>query len=547
MTTTAPAASTRPRDPDTFDIVSTVRALVEAARYHWKLVLATGLGTLALSVIYVYVWPPIYVAEALIVAESENDTAREAFYNTWNIFRKDSARTEIELMMSGEVLKQVVELEKLTYDDVYHPVMSQLGYLWEKSWPGRAYKEVKSWVFGPEEGDDLDQATKDLGRTILDMRAGLQILPIGESTAGRVIMKGPSKRVADVVNTLLRVYNKSRGERHMGEAKLAYDSLSAEVEKARNELAAVSARRVAFLDRNALVFDLQKETQEVKTLSELETNAIMTRQKIASVEATLRSVEKALEQQGPMTKLQTVTEVNSLRENASQRRQDLQAQLILTLNRYRADSPEVAELRESIAKFDELIASSPARIERGSTEGQNSIYQQLALNRNTLKADLEGAIASLNSLESSATKLRASLVRVPALQDELRVLDRLYGSSAEKFQTLLGKRQLVEVAMATAAATSPTLKVVDYAVAPMTRYWPRLKILYPAALALGLLLGLLAAQIMRLAGGRVRPGAWGRRDNDAPVYGSVVLPAVPPVTLVRIASGGSGSTSPAAE
>jgi len=57
----------------------------------------------------------------------------------------------------------------------------------------------------------------------------------------------------------------------------------------------------------------------------------------------------------------------------------------------------------------------------------------------------------------------------------------------------------------------------------------------------GLLLGLMAAQIKRLAGGRVRRGYWGRRTGDAPLYGSVAVPSMLPVTLVRVAPGASAA------
>ncbi len=528
-----PTLPTRPRDADTFDIVTTLRALGEAARYHRWLIAVSGAISVSLAVLYASLWPPVYVAEALIMVENDTDTARDAFYATWNVFRKDSARTEIELMMSGSVLNKVIDEEKLTYDDVYHPFMSHLGYLWEKSWPGRGYKAAKAFVFGAEEGDELDAATKDRGRTLKDMRAGLQVLPVGESMVGRVVMRGPSPRVAEVVNTLLKVYQKERGERHRNEARLAYESLSAEVEKARAELADSAARRVAFLGRNDLVFDFQKESQEVKTLSELETNTLLTRQKIAGLEATLASIERQMAQLEPTVRLQTVTEPNMVRENATMRRLELQSQLIVAQNRFRPDSPEIAEIRDNIAKFDQLIAASPERTERGSTTGQNSVYQQLLLNRNTLRADLEGSRASVQALERSANVLRQQLARVPALQDELRVLDRVHGAAAEKYQALLNKRAQVEVSMATATAATPSLRVVDYAVAPSGRAWPRARILYPAALIAGLVLGLIAAQVMRLAGGRVRPGHWGRRGGDAPLYGSLSIPATMPVSLVR--------------
>lgn len=538
------AYPTRPRDADTFDIVSTLRALGEAARYHRWLIAASGAIAVALAVVYAAVWPPVYMAEALIMVENDNDTARDTFYASWNVFRKDSARTEIELMMSGSVLNKVIDEEKLTYDDVYHPFMSHLSYLWERSWPGRGYRAAKAFVFGAEEGDDLDEATKDRGRTLKDMRAGLQVLPVGESMVGRVVMRGPTPRVSQVVNTLLRVYQKERGERHRNEARLAYESLSAEVEKARAELADASARRVAFLNRNDLVFDFQKESQEVKTLSELETNTLLTRQKMASLEATLATVERQMAQLEPTVRIQTVTEPNMLRENASLRRLELQSQLILAQSRFRADSPEITEIRDNITKFDQLIASSPERTERGSTTGQNSVYQQLLLNRNTLRSELDGARASAQALQRSTEVLRQQLARVPALQDELRVLDRVYGATAEKHQALLNKRAQVEVSMATATAATPSLRVVDYAVAPSGRFWPRARVLYPAALIGGLLVGLIAAQVLRLAGGRVRPGQWGRRGGDAPLYGSVSIPVGPPVTLVRMVSPAEATAGP---
>ncbi|HXF78948.1 MAG TPA: Wzz/FepE/Etk N-terminal domain-containing protein [Usitatibacter sp.] len=533
MSTYAPIIPARPRDADTFDVVGTVRAISEATRYHWRLILVTCAITVGIAVLYHIVWPPVYQAEALLVAESDADPVRDSFYNNWNTFRKDAGRTEIELLMSGSVLKEVIQREHLTYDEVYHPFLSHLGYLWEKSWPGRAYMKVKSWITGEDDGSNLDPATKDLGRSIIDMRAGLQVLPIGESTAGRVLLKGPSKRVADVLNTLLRVYEQQRGERHQNEARMAFDAISGEVDKAKAELDAASAARVKFLNDHGLVFDLQKETQEVKTLAELETNAMMVREKIAGNEATLRAIESELAQQKPTTTLQSITEANSLRDSARLRRQELQATLIGAQTRYRPDSPEILELQASIKKFDELIASNPETVQRSSAQGPNSIYQQLMLSRNTLTADLAGSRASLASLEASSNRLRDRLSRIPAIQDGLRVHDRNLGLAAEKYQALLGKRAVTQVSMATATTTSPSLRVVDYAVTPYSKSWPRLKILYPAALGIGLLLGLFAAQVKRLAGGRARAGAWGRRRLDAQVYGTVAVPVLAPFALLR--------------
>ena len=515
------AGPSRPYDPDTFDIVTSVRALSEAARYHWRLILVTSALTVALAALYSHLWPPIYQVEATIMAESDTDQARDSFYSNWNWFRKDSARTEIELMMSGGVLKEVIKRENLKYDDVYHPFMSHLGYLWEKSWPGQAYKSVKAWLLGPDESDLQDPATAELGKTLQDMRAGIQINPVGETNIGLVRVKGPSRQVADVCNTMIKVYLEMRGERHTQEARQAFDTLSIEAEKSRRELDEIARKRVAFLEGNALTFDLQRETQEVKSLTDLEANIIAARMKIANLEGTRDEIERLLAKEAPTTRLSSVTELNAVRENANLKRLETQSQLILTQGRYREDSPEVQELRETLKRLDTLIAGSAEKVEKGSTEGLNAVHQQLVANLNATLSDLRGTRASMVSMQTSADKLRNTLQRVPSLQSDLRALDRIYAVAAEKYQALLAKRAQVEVSMATAKAASPSLRVVDYASPPASKWWPRAKILYPGALVVGLVLGLLAAQIKRLASGRVRQGYWGRRTGDAPLFGVV--------------------------
>ena len=531
---TSPSAGPRPRDPDTFDVVSSVRALADAARYHRLLILVTALICVGLAALYAYVWPPTYQVEATIMAESDTDQARDSFYSSWNWFRKDSARTEIELMTSGSVLKEVIQREHLSYDDVYHPFGSQLSYFWEKSWPGRGYKALKGWVFGADEADEQDPATAELGRTLQDMKSAIQVTPVGESNVGLVRVKGPTKAVAAQANAILKVYLEQRGERHTLEARQAFESLTAESEKARNELNSIAAERVDFLEKHALTFDLQKETQEVKALSDLEASLIVTRTKLANLEGTLAELDRLLVKELPTTRLSSVFELNSVRENAKLKRLEVQSQIALTQARYREDSPEIQELRDTLARLDLLIADNVERVERGSTEGLNVVHQQILTNRNATLADLNGTRASLASMQASAQQLSHSLVKVPAMQSDLRVLDRVYAVAAEKYQALLSKRAQVEVSMATAKAASPSLRVIDYAVPPASKSWPRAKILYPAALGLGLVLGLMAAQIKRLASGRIRRGTWGRRTGDAPIYGSVVVqPGSLPLALLN--------------
>jgi len=138
-------------DADSFDVRASFRSIFEAVRHQKMLVLLTCVVTLAGVALYVYIWPPIYTAEVTVMAEPDYDYQRDSFYTGWDVFRKDEARTEVELMTAGPVLLEVAKREKLTYDDVYHPFLSQVSYFWEKSWVGRHYRSLKKKLFPPED------------------------------------------------------------------------------------------------------------------------------------------------------------------------------------------------------------------------------------------------------------------------------------------------------------------------------------------------------------------------------------------------------------
>ncbi len=250
------------RDPDMFDVRSSLRTIYESARHNKLIVLFCALFTLVLAIVYVIEFPPIYKVDATIVAEPSTDTARDAFYVNWDVFRKDDARTEIELITSASVLKDVVEKLKLSYDDVYHPITSELTYLWQKSWIGIHYRAIKRSILPPDP-DELatDPKIELLGKTIADLRAGVMVVPIGDSNVGKVTVKGPNRRVSDITNTLLDVYLARRDAIHQSEAGRSLRILSEEADRAGRELQEIAARRVDYAEKHTLGFDFQKEVQ----------------------------------------------------------------------------------------------------------------------------------------------------------------------------------------------------------------------------------------------------------------------------------------------
>jgi uncharacterized protein involved in exopolysaccharide biosynthesis len=511
----------------------TVERIIVAARYNKYLVLGVCLTVLALTAIYVYVWPPIYKVEATLVAERDTDAARDAFYVNWNIFRKDDSRTEIELITSAKVLKEVVEEQHLTFDDVYHPVVSQLVYFWESSWIGKHYRAVKAKIFGSEDQDiPPDQVL--LGKTVADLARGITVVPIGDSTMGKLTLKGPNKKVTRIANAIIDTYLKQRGQTHIDEAERSYEILTQETSTARAELEEVGQRRVAFAEKNGLTFDFQREVQEVKYRSDLEGTIESDEARVKSLEASLQQIDAELAKEPATTTVSKTIEVNSVKEAAKMKRLEIESALIATRDRYREDSPEVQQLVADLHKLDEVIARTDESVQRAATEGLNEVRQQLLTNRNTLNIELQGARAGLASMEATDASLAHSLQDVPDKQNTLRDLDRDYAVAQEKYQLLMQKAEEAHVSIATTKAAMPSVRVVDYAPPAGGRSWPKTKLLYPAAAVFGLLLGVFAALVKQWIRGPVLGIDLVRRG--LPIY-SVIRIDVSEMPLVAV--GGS--------
>ncbi|MDX2149893.1 MAG: hypothetical protein SFV54_04105 [Bryobacteraceae bacterium] len=523
---------------DNFDVRASFITIRDATRLHLGLIAFTVALSLGLITLYIVLFPPVFKASAIVMAEKEIDSARDAFYTDWSIFRKDDSQTEVELMRVGPVLEEVVKREKLTYDDVYHPFFSHLSYLWRKTPVAKAYQRFKSNLFRDPDNANFGptEETAVLGDTLADMAAGITIEPVGETTVGRLTLRGPSRRIAQITNTLLEVYQEKRIQRHSDEAGSSARILTQQAEVAAKELREVGGKRLAFAQANGVTFDFQKETVEVGKLAELDSEIATARSRVATLDATVAELDRQIAAEPETKRTLTVFDLNAVREASKRKKLDLETTLLHDQARFRDDSPEIRDLRADIERLTALIERTAETVESSRTESLNNVRQEMLSKRKGLKAELEGARAGMRVMEANAEKLRERLGRLTALQTEMRTLDRDYALAQEKYNLLMVKRNQAVLSESTTKRLMPSLRVIERAVPPSDKSWPSLKILYPSALLVGLLLGVAAAVLRYYTSGQVRKDELEKRAGLEPVYGHirVAAAAVPlPVALVR--------------
>jgi uncharacterized protein involved in exopolysaccharide biosynthesis len=514
------------QDPDTFDVRGALLSVNRTAILEWRVILVTCAVVLVGAIAYAIWWPPIYQAQATVMTEGDRDTARDSFYSGWTVFRKDDMRTEGELYTSAPVLKEVIEREKLTYDDIYHPFVSHVSYLWQTSLVGRTYRKVKGW-FLPPEGDAPSLEEQEMARTLSDMKAGIFLAPVGEANLALLTVRGPTRRVADVANTLVDVYLKQRIERYRTESMKSIDTLTEEATAAEAALRSVEDQKIAFMRKNGLGLGIEKEKFEVQKLADLEERAAESRAKVAAAEASLEEIERQIQAEPATRTISTSYEMNMLRESTKMKRLELQTALVFTRSKYRDDSPEVREILANIAGLDAIIAEANERVPKASTDTLNAARLELVTREHGVRTELAGLKASLVSMERREAQLRSRMAVLPSLEADLNGYDREYKFAQEKYLNLVGKRAQAAVSMAGLRAM-PSIRVVADAVRPDSKYWPKNVVLYPLALLGGLILGLLVALVKSVMLGRIRREHLAAGRGSASFYGLVGVPASAP-------------------
>lgn len=513
------------REPDTFDVRAAIAELAEATRRYKGLVLSTGLACLGISVAYVMLFPPTYVVKSRVMVEKAIDNSRDSFYAAMNVFRKDDPRTEIELMTAPALVAEVVKREGLKYDDVYHPLSTHVTRMLKASWPGRTYKKWKDSLFPkPVDPDAPTPAEIELGETVSDMASGIRVTPVADSSIGEVTVKGPNRKVAKITNALINTYLEQRADRFRMEAQRNLEALDKEVTAAANEAQDIGDERLEFLQASALSFDLGKEAQQLTKLVELEDQIAANRAKRASLESSLAVVEGQLAAEPLSRTSSTTMELNTLRESAKIKRLDLETGLISLRSIYQENSPEVREVKQNIAELDRIISREPERVEKVATATLNSTRQDLLQSRNTLRSQLEGIQGGLAVMENTQRTLHSRMRQVPALQNRLRELDRKFSFANDRYLALSAKRAQAAVSKAMAGAAMPSMQVVQWAAPPADPAWPKPKILYPTALLLGLVLGIIAAQIRMMTSGRISKSKLESGAGDTTIYGTIRIP-----------------------
>lgn len=491
-------------NPDVFDLRNALMAIWDSCLAYWWTIPATITVCCLGIVVYLLSFQPVFRAEVGLLGEADNDSSRQNFYAYWNTFRKNDLVTEAEMLVSPTTIRKVVEDLDLKYEEVYHPPLSRLVYLWGESFVGKNYRRVKRIIFPPAPLPP-GVTEEDVERTLIvkDMRAGISINAVKDSVLGYLELKGPTPRVAEVANAIALTYLELRKERLIAEARMAYESLAEEAASTLAELEIKENEQRAFFDKSEMFLRFEKDKVEIAQWIQMKSNLVEIRSDLEGLMKRRESLQAMLGGEEETIIASEVKQINPIFSTLEAQVTSLNTQLEQARLKFTEDAPEVREIIEMIASSERRMGEVEEYRTVSQSTAPNVAYEQLRLSLQNVESEIADLQQKLAVRQADYTDLERQIKEIPF---QMMALDRLTRDvlALEKRYALLKERMdLAEVSMATSRTAPAAFSIVDPARMPTKPDWPNKKLLFLGAILIGGFLGLTLSVLLNFFVGKV--------------------------------------------
>jgi len=490
-------------EADAFDLKPALTRLWEGCLIHARAIVVVTLATVAVVSLYLLIWPKTYTAEVRLLSEAKIDGPREHFYLYWNTFRKDDLASEIELITTRDILVGAIDELKLTYDDLYHPPLNHLSYLWRTSWVGRAYRSVKESIL-PRKASPYVYTPEQLEREVLvgDLRKSIVLTPVPDTFVGTLTVRAGSPRVAELANYIADAFVESRRKRFLDEAETAKRALTAEVDRTRRELDGLESTKVKFaVDNEPMEFETSK--LDVNAVGAMRASIVELEIQLQGLREKRLALEKLLAAEPEEVLASRTLRLDDVWLTAKNQMFSLETSLAAARIRFQDSSPEIKYINDQIGSLQATLKDLPKESEFSRAVAANPARQQLHGTYVATQAEVAAAEAALQARKSALSELLTRAAVIPRQRKEWHELGRAHSILEQKYNIIKERLMMAEVALTSIRSTPSAVKVVERATLPDQPSWPKGKLLFLVALGVGLVGGMIFAVSLDILNPRV--------------------------------------------
>lgn len=300
---------------------------------------------------------------------------------------------------------------------------------------------------------------------------------------------------AKIVNQVIDSYIDLNIKANQSEAFAAKQVLVAELPKAEVIVRRAESELRVFKEKNQVIVLEQEASAAVDTISKLDNQISQAQAQLDDVKGRieqLRAQAQVNSQQGVIAS--ELSQAPGVQKVLAQL-QEAESQLALEQTRFQPGHPTITNLQEKVLALRSLLKERTGQVAGETQVTEGSL--QLGQLRQSLIADITRAEAQRVGLERQINTLlqqryayskRASYL--PRLEQNQRELERRLKAAQTTYETLLKKRQEIDVAQ---NQKIPNARVISYALVPDKPVGPRKLLFLVGGGAVGIFLGVIAA------------------------------------------------------
>ena len=459
--------------------------LRELGRKLWRrkgVILTAAAAVVVLSLLLVFQFPPIYRATAYVMLDPRQPSIVQLHAVLAGLPSDDeTVRSEILVIRSRELARKVVEKCGLEENPEFNSGLRPS--LWARLPDLRRFLPA-SWAAalpepaGPVARNGREAREEMRSRTIDAFLRRLSVEPEPRSRVIRISLDAGNAHVAaTAVNALVEFYIVAQVEEKFEATKRANTWLSEHLAGLRDQVVA-SERAAEDFRAHAGLLRAKDSTIAAQEVSGISSQLVQAQADRAAAEAKVAQLSAMA---GSPAALTTVGEV-------------LQSPLIQTLREQQAQAERrMAELSTHFGDEYPTVISARAEIR----DLQRKIDAEIAKIIRGLQNQVVVARSREASLRASLDEHKQRLAALDRSEVQLRALERDADANRALYDNLLARFK--ETSSQSDDLQQPDARVVSHADVPLAPVFPRLSIVVPSALALGLMIGIaLAFTVERL-------------------------------------------------
>lgn len=469
------------------------RELVETGFRLRRLLLRIVLVILALTVVIALIVRPHYVASSqFLVLPSEEYTfhplAGSQSLANEAMSRKAIMGSEIAILKAPALARAVIA--EIGLHELYPALARKPGAI------ARAFAWMHALVFPhntPQAHNPLDRAVPVfLNHLTVDAGAENDLLTLSFAARNPALAR-------HVLDTLDRLYLIRRQALF---TDLQSAAVAREVAADREALDRAETKLTNFEAAHNVTRFETRETILLDQQGKMEQNLMNATTSIAEFDARLAALKGARKTEPSTIRLLASTNMDERTQAVRVDLDALKSKLASELDNYRADSPEVASLRQKIAAQSALLAHSLRNGAASSVEsGQNPVYAEINLQTMRDSTALAAARGQAKQDRAGLQAIGRRLARLDVLKTALARLESRKSIAAAAYadaSKILGERQIVEEV---AAEKRANVRLLSSPMLPLAPY-PLRKLIGLG----GVILALLAAIMTIFLGNMFRKG-----------------------------------------